>query len=147
MANAVNESGGDLTIVSAGLDIYIQPVMRRNGLADVKIACASAVREGADTGAFRYDYSFGGEPCAGDWATCKCRVIKLAPHDMATVFAGDSEASDACAAPNADYVFARDRLLTFCEANGIKATPFEDFHPVAEFVRELAKRQAAETER
>lgn len=147
LVDAVRESDGSITVVSAGLDIYIEPVLKRHGLNDMQIACASAVRDGADTGAFRYDYSFGGQPCDGDWATCKCRVIKLAPSGVVTVFAGDSETSDSCAAPNADHVFARDRLLTFCEANGITATPFEDFYPVAAFVRELAERQPVEPER
>lgn len=147
LVDSVSACDGSITVVSAGLDIYIEPVLQRHGLGDARIACASAVRDGADTGAFRYDYSFGGEPCAGDWATCKCRVIKLAPAEAVTVFAGDSETSDSCAAPNADHVFARDRLLTFCEANGIAATPFEDFYPVAEFVRELAERQPVEPER
>jgi 2,3-diketo-5-methylthio-1-phosphopentane phosphatase len=144
LVRAVRAVGGSITVVSAGLDIYIEPVLRRNGLADVPIACGVAVRDGAETGPFRYDYPFGGGHCECDTATCKRDVVKAAPAGVATVFAGDSKSSDGCAARVAGKVFARDRLLSHCQANGIPVTPFEDFFPVVDFVNKLAASQAAE---
>ena len=51
------------------------------------------------------------------------------------VFVGDGLRSDSCAAGIATTVFARSRLLDYCRKNGIPALPFEDFVPVAEYIR------------
>jgi 2-hydroxy-3-keto-5-methylthiopentenyl-1-phosphate phosphatase len=51
------------------------------------------------------------------------------------VFVGDGLRSDSCAAGIATTVFARSKLLDYCRKNGIPASPFEDFVPVAEYIR------------
>jgi 2-hydroxy-3-keto-5-methylthiopentenyl-1-phosphate phosphatase len=140
LLNAVSQAGGTFTVVSAGLDFYIEPVLEANGLQDLPVICGTAARDAAEGASFRYDYPFQNaqnEFCRGDWATCKCRAIIEAGAGVTKVFVGDGSTSDSCVAPKADYVFARDRLLKICADGGINATPFEDFYPVAEFVRKF----------
>jgi 2-hydroxy-3-keto-5-methylthiopentenyl-1-phosphate phosphatase len=122
LLDAITEVGGTFTVVSAGLSFYIEPVLSANGLHNLSVVCGTALREAADTGSFRYDYPFAGansEPCHGEWATCKCRAVAEAGHGVTTVFVGDGNTSDACVAPKADHVFARDRLLKICAEDGI----------------------------
>ena len=141
LLNAVSEVGGTFTVVSAGLSFYIEPVLEAHGFKDLPVVCGTAGRDAAEGASFRYDYPFKNaqnEPCSGEWATCKCRAITEAGTGVTTVFVGDGTTSDACVAPKADYVFARDRLLRICIDSGIDAAPFEDFYPVAEFVRKFA---------
>jgi 2,3-diketo-5-methylthio-1-phosphopentane phosphatase len=144
MIKAVQAAGGTVTVVSAGLDIYIRPVLDENGLSDVPLICGSAECSPAGSGPFRYDYFFGNAPCEGDWATCKCAALQSAGDGCVTIFVGDGASSDACAAAKADYVFARDRLLRHCAETGIPATPFENFYTVTEFVSRLTAGQRPE---
>ncbi len=148
LLQALDDIEGELTIASAGLDLYIEPVLECHGLANLNVVCGSAVRNGSDSGEFSYDYPFADVdvPCRGDWATCKCKALEQAGESATTVFVGDGSTSDACAAENADYVFARDRLLRICEESGIDATPFEDFRPVTEFVAALGREPMRLTE-
>ena len=141
LLDAVSIAGGTFTVVSAGLSFYIDPVLEANGLQALPVVCGTAARDAAEGASFRYDYPFKNaqnEPCRGDWSTCKCKAVAEAGEGVTTVFVGDGNTSDACVAPRADYVFARDRLLKICVDSGVDATPFEDFYPVAEFVRKLA---------
>ncbi len=141
LLEAVDSAGGTFTVASAGLDIYIEPVLRRHGLQHLGVVCGTATRHDSERANFGYDYPFGDageEPCRGDWATCKCKALTLAGDGATTVFVGDGSTSDACAAPKADHVFARDRLLRICNENGVTATPFEDFSPVTELVKQLS---------
>jgi 2-hydroxy-3-keto-5-methylthiopentenyl-1-phosphate phosphatase len=141
LLDAVSKAGGSFTVVSAGLSFYIEPVLEANGMKALPVICGTAVKNAAEGASFRYDYPFKNaqnEPCLGQWATCKCRAIAEAGSGVTTVFVGDGNTSDACVAPKADFVFARDRLLRICVDSGIDAAPFEDFYPVAEFVRNFA---------
>jgi 2-hydroxy-3-keto-5-methylthiopentenyl-1-phosphate phosphatase len=137
LVEAVRGNGGTVTVVSAGLDIYIRPVLDENGLSGIPVICGRAKPASAGRAPFRYDYPFGGVRCNGDWATCKCAALRAAPAGHTTIFVGDGGTSDACAAPKAGYVFARDRLLRHCAEKGVPAMPFEDFYTVTEFVRKL----------
>ena len=146
LAAAVAEAGGTLTVASAGLRFYIDPVLEKHSLSQLPVICGTATRdERPDLPVkepFRYDYPFTGaqdEPCQGDWATCKCRALEQAGSGVTTIFVGDGSTSDACVAPKADYVFARDRLLNICNERGVKATPFNDMKVVTAFVQELCK--------
>ena len=137
LLRVVDETNATLTVLSAGLDIYIRPVLERFGLSSVDLICGSATREPSRDGQFRYDYPFGSTEsngCKGDWATCKCKALEQVSGGTTTVFVGDGSTSDACAAEKADHVFARDRLLRICKEKRIPATPFEDFIPVTELL-------------
>lgn len=141
LLEAVDAAGGKFTVASAGLHLYIDPVLERHELEQLSVVCGSAVRSGSESGEFRYDYPFTDatdQPCRGDWATCKCKALEQAGEDAVKVFVGDGSTSDACVAEKADYVFARDRLLRICEAAGIEVTPFEDFAPVTDLVVRLS---------
>lgn len=141
LIDAVSAIGDPVTVLSAGLDIYIQPVLQQHGLSNLDVICGSARRDRSDSGPFRYDYPFGSmqdSGCKGDWATCKCKALEQAGSNTKTVFVGDGSTSDACAAEKADHVFARDRLLRICNEKRVPATPFEDFTPVTEFINSLA---------
>ncbi len=140
LLNAIDSAQATFTVASAGLDIYIEPVLQQHGLTGRNVICGTASIKDSEGGEFRYDYPFteanAVDPCRGDWATCKCKALETA-GDAITVFVGDGSTSDACVAPKADYVFARDRLLRICRQAGIEATPFEDFSPVTDLINRL----------
>ncbi len=136
---ATRERGGEFLIASAGIDFYIEPVLEANGLGDVHIlsVTGATATAGGATMTFRYDYPAGQEHCR-DWAVCKCGPIEKArARDEYVIFIGDGLRSDACAAEQADTVFARSRLLEHCKENGIEAIEFDDFHSIARHISGL----------
>lgn len=144
--DAVVNSGGIFAVASAGLDFYIEPVIRNAGFDQAEVHSGRVVSESTQPPPFRYDYpsvekASKTNPCKGDWVTCKCEVIRQIRHggdesDAEVIFIGDGVLSDTCAAENAaDNVFATGRLLEYCRENQIPAIEFgEDFAPVLEYV-------------
>ena len=137
---AARRAGADLAIVSAGLDLYIEPVLARNGFGDIPI---TSVRTGGFDGpaaplAFTYPAARPG--CPEEYGVCKCRAFDAA-HEARTevVFVGDGRLADTCAAARATTVFARSRLLEHCRANSIPARPFDDLFPLAAHIASAAR--------
>jgi 2-hydroxy-3-keto-5-methylthiopentenyl-1-phosphate phosphatase len=132
-------SGGTVAVASAGLDIYIQPVLNKANLEQIELHSGRIVSEPTELPPFRYDYPSAEKTCKGDWVVCKCEVInslKRDKGDIEVIFVGDGSTSDACAAANAaDKVFATGRLLDYCNENDIPATEFgDDFRSVLSYV-------------
>lgn len=144
---AVWSAGGTVAVASAGLDFYINPVLKKAGLDRAGINCGRVVSDPAQSPPFRYDYpsrepSGSESPCKGDWVTCKCGVVcglKKNGDESEVIFVGDGLLADTCAAANAaDTVFAAGRLLAYCQENGIEATEFgRDFGPVYSYVTDI----------
>ena len=142
VCNEVWAAGGTVAVASAGLDIYIQPVLDKAGLDQIEIHSGKIVSEPTELPPFRYDYPSTSNSCEGDWVTCKCEVINRLKNGRngeavsEVIFVGDGVLSDMCAAANAaDTVFATGRLLDYCNENGIPATEFgNDFSSVLSYV-------------
>ena len=142
---AVRRGGGELRIVSSGLDFYVAAVLDRQGFTEIPVLAVRTRARDSKTASIRYDYPDGQESCRGDWAICKCLAIEGARrHGGEVVFVGDGLRSDACAAERVLKVFARGPLLDHCRRTGIPVEPFEDLFPVARYVTEWAARHAAE---
>ncbi len=133
---AAYETGSSFIIASAGLHTYIDPVLTLNGLEGVPVVAVSVTADPATGRIIQYDYPEAESWCDSEWAVCKCRPMREAlAAGEEVVFIGDGLRSDSCAAGIATTVFARSRLLEYCRQNDIPATQFEDFLPVAEYIR------------
>jgi 2-hydroxy-3-keto-5-methylthiopentenyl-1-phosphate phosphatase len=115
------------TLLSGGLDIFIQPVLEREGL-DLHVLSESAAP--APGGGLEVSYPHG-HPTCRLCGICKANVVGGNGSDLRTVFVGDGS-TDRYGAEVADIVFARHRLLEFCRQSSIPCYPFEDFGPVIE---------------
>ena len=138
VAERIWHKGGKVAVASAGLDVYIRPVLDKVDLQKIEIHSGRIVSSPTELPPFRYDYPSTEKTCEGDWVTCKCAVInslKEAEGDE-VIFVGDGSNSDSCAAANAaDTVFATGRLLAYCNENRIPVTEFgDDFGPVLSYV-------------
>ena len=129
-------SGGTVSIASAGLNFYIQPVLDNADLSRINVHSGKVISDSSELPPFQYDYPSWDASCEGDWVTCKCKVINDLKSNGEVIFVGDGIGSDVCAATNAaDKVFASGRLLSYCNENGIEAEEFgEDFKPVLSYV-------------
>jgi 2-hydroxy-3-keto-5-methylthiopentenyl-1-phosphate phosphatase len=120
-----------VVVLSGGLDFYIRAILDREGLEYPFLSDTST--KGAD-GRLKVEHPHGHATCR-QCGICKAQAIHVPlPVAERTVFIGDGS-TDRFAAEVADIVFARRRLLAYCQAQGIRCYPFEDFRPVTAQLR------------
>lgn len=118
-------------VVSGGLDFYIRAILAREHL-DFPFLSDEALRN--PDGHLRVVHTHGHPECRL-CGICKAQIIRSPlPVAARTIFVGDGS-TDRFAAEVADIVFARHRLLTYCQKQGILCFPFESFGPVTDQMR------------
>lgn len=113
-----------LSIVSDGVDYFIQRILERHGLGDIP-TFANAF--GVSKTHYTLAHPWFEEGCAARQGVCKCAVTGDARSPL--IYVGDGR-SDQCVAQRADILFAKKSLATFCTENGRPFTPFETFADV-----------------
>jgi 2-hydroxy-3-keto-5-methylthiopentenyl-1-phosphate phosphatase len=114
------------TIVSGGLDFYIDPILRHAG---INLPVFSDQIRPNGNGGLDLLHPYGHATCRL-CGICKAQLTYPFPAPpLRTAFAGDGS-TDRYAAEVADIVFARRRLKLYCDKAQIPYFPFEDFHPV-----------------
>ena len=107
-----------LSVVSDGIDWFIDRVLRRAGVADIPVRANTLSREGLTMALLcpHHDPS-----CATAAAHCKCSSIRvLGAHQRRSIYIGDGR-SDLCPARTCDVVFAK---LTLAELLTAEGRPF-----------------------
>lgn len=130
------EQGIPLTIVSDGIDLLIEAVLRRHDLLHLQVF--SNHLRWDDNGRPTLSFPFAEKKCESGAGTCKCSLTRpAAPRSARPVFIGDGR-SDQCVSGKIQTVFAKGTLRDWCERSGIPCIPFETLAEVAErlFVKE-----------
>jgi 2,3-diketo-5-methylthio-1-phosphopentane phosphatase len=137
------ERGADLAVLSDGLDLYAERMLRRLGLRP----CVQPEIFPPPEGGLAL-YTNHGEwtpqgvrvtfPCpereCDACGTCKtARLRRLRPGYRRLIYVGDGY-SDMCAARHADVRFARSHLADYCRQQGLTFFPFESFAEVTGMV-------------
>ena len=128
----------ELAIVTLGLDFYVEAALEKYGLEDVPYYAVESKFTG-DGISYTYRET---RPECERWGMCKCSILEMyrsQGHEV--IYIGDAM-SDTCPASKADMVFARARLLGYCQEQGIPHREFESFHDV---IAELKHRQRTAT--
>jgi 2-hydroxy-3-keto-5-methylthiopentenyl-1-phosphate phosphatase len=126
---ACRATGRMFVLCSAGLDLYIHPVLERlppelRRYVQVRANRAVATRDG-----MQLHFPGEGTGC-GHCGSCKGPIVDdLRSAGFRVVVCGDGT-TDRCAALRADIVFARGKLVQYCAAQGISHVPFESFEEV-----------------
>jgi 2,3-diketo-5-methylthio-1-phosphopentane phosphatase len=125
-----------LNVVSDGIDYAVRRILDNHGLSRLRVK-ANALIPLPDR-KYRLDFPHAAPDCSARAGNCKCAIARnlsrpAAPYSP-TILIGDG-ASDFCVASQVDFVFAKDRLLAHCRANGIAHLPFDNFFDIE---RELA---------
>lgn len=131
------EEGIPLTIVSDGIDILVEAVLRRHGLIHLPVF-SNHLRWDVN-GRPILSFPFAGKGCASGAGTCKCSLILLADSPSSnSVYIGDGR-SDQCVSGKMQTVFAKGMLQDWCQRTGIEYTPFETLAEVADrlFAKEV----------
>ncbi len=123
-------------IVSDGIDIYINYILNKFGLGEIKYFCnRGTVRNNCLKLEFIYDNY--------DCRRCGCckgaRIIDRVGNgnkEWNVIFIGDG-LSDICALPRSDMVFARGDLLDYCRRKDINAIEYGSFFDIIDCLRKF----------
>jgi 2,3-diketo-5-methylthio-1-phosphopentane phosphatase/HAD superfamily hydrolase (TIGR01509 family) len=123
------ERGIDVKIVSDGLDFYIKTILEIHHLSEIPFyANCTRIRDGEG---MDVSFPYSSEEC-GLCGTCKKRLIQIHRKEYDSIFFAGNGLSDRCAAREADLVFAKSSLYTFCIEHDIPCHFFENFHEILE---------------
>lgn len=128
------ENSINLTVLSAGFDFYIKPILKKHRLEHLEIySTPTFIKNGRIYPEFIY-YDKNICPIC---ANCKgARVEQLTAPDERSVFIGDGH-SDSHGAEKADLVFAKNYLAEYLKNQNASFDPFENFHDIIAGLRKL----------
>ncbi len=114
-----------IRIVSDGLDYPIRRILAKHGLTDLPIVANELVRADVPR-RWRLNAPFAATGCRS--GTCKCAQVQSAREGQVnlSLLVGDG-ASDFCVAGQADFVFAKSKLIEYCRLEGIPHRPIAGF--------------------
>ena len=120
-------AGIDVKIVSDGLDFYIEILLEIHHLSEIPFYANCTHFLGKDG----MDISFPhlSEEC-GLCGTCKKRLVQIHRKDYDSILFVGNGFSDRCGAREADFVFAKGSLYSYCIDQDIPCHFFEDFHEI-----------------
>lgn len=115
-------------IASGGLDIYINPILKKNNVNGIPVYCVQGTFS-AD--GIMIDFPFYPDMPLEIFKASRVKYYKN--QGYTTIFLGDGP-SDFNAAKEADIVFATDRLKDICKANNLPYLEFNDFNTALKIV-------------
>lgn len=125
--NLCKDKGIKVVIVSDGFEYFIHRVLNKFGIDDIEIY--SNHFEFND-GNFIMGFPYKNNDCLRGAGTCKCSFIQHFRKDYdEIVYIGDG-ASDFCPSAKADILFAKKRLLEYCEKNNVPCKKYSNFNEV-----------------
>lgn len=144
------ENNMEMFVLSDGFDYYIDKILRRENLDELKVFSNELIFTDDNTLAPSFPHY--AADCRSS-ANCKRNhIIENSGDDEYTVFIGDGN-SDKETVQICDFIFAKDGLLKFCEKEKITYYPFRNFNDVKEKLesllskKKLKKRHQAELKR
>jgi 2-hydroxy-3-keto-5-methylthiopentenyl-1-phosphate phosphatase len=137
LADYCAANGVELAIVSHGLDYYVRALLEKEELGHLPVfAVETRVSE---TGEQTYSYKYVRAECRWNPGNCKCRLLEeYGNRGHSVIYVGDGT-SDTCPAAKADFVFARDSLLRFCQAQGIQHQELTDFTVLLDYLEQRGR--------
>lgn len=119
-----------LMILSDGLDFYVKRILDRHGFGMIPFKANKAVFHGDGDGArLSVEFPYRDEHCDRCGNCKKNHLATLSADEDVIVYVGDGF-SDRCAVRHADIVFAKKRLIAFCQEENISYHEYRDFNDV-----------------
>lgn len=116
----------ELTILSDGMDYYIDRILKNNGLSNLKFYSNKLTFTGEG---LKVDFPYTDEECK-ECGNCKRNhIIENSSDEDITIYIGDGY-SDTCPIQYVDYIFAKKSLLKFCEKERISYYPYKNFKDI-----------------
>lgn len=128
----------EISILSDGLDYYINYILSRKGIDSVKVF--SNILTINKNNELIPSFPYMDEDCRL-CANCKRNhILDSTGDDEYSFYIGDG-LSDTCPAQYSDFVFAKGSLLKYCEKNSINFFPFQNFADVQMKIEEFRNKK------
>lgn len=133
-----NDRNIDLIVLSDGFDYYIDRILKRENLDQLRYYANILEIDGK--GKLRPSYPYY-NPEFPTSANCKRdHIINNSSDDDYTIYIGDGN-SDKESAQYCDHIFAKNGLLKYCEKERISFSPFKDFNDVIKKIDTLISKK------
>jgi len=130
-----------LVVLSDGLDFYVERLLRKNGLGDLPFYSnhLELVLRGESTKLVpTFPYSDSECPTCGN---CKRNhLLTLSGDDDIIVYIGDG-ISDRCPVRYADIVFAKGRLIRYCQEQNVSYYEFRSFDDIRQRLEQILQQK------
>lgn len=113
----------EVRIVSDGLEDIIHPLLARYSLHDCPVFAGRLTFDNDQCSGVDYCFNM---KCESGNSTCKCQRARQSISSSPIVAIGDGR-SDFCIAHKANFVFAKNKLATYCQEQGIAYQKFTTF--------------------
>lgn len=123
------EKGIKVAVVSDGFDLIIDTLLKKHGLDEIDVYTNHLELK---NGEFIMEFPNISTNCKKASGTCKCTILKEITKDYDKVFYVGDGISDFCVSDKADFVFAKKRLLKYCQENQIPCFEYQTFKDVME---------------
>jgi len=128
--------GVTLQIVSDGMDRVIHTLLAREGVMVDSVRANHLVESPSGELSLAFPVPSKDRSCGA--GLCKCQALKDAHQSVFRVVIGDGR-SDWCWARQADLVFAKSELLSYCNQQEIPCRPFAGFDTIQRALEPLVK--------
>ncbi|MCA9500869.1 MAG: HAD-IB family phosphatase [Nitrospira sp.] len=119
-----------LHIVSDGLDLLIEAVLRRHNLLHIPVFSNHLQWKTPSVPSLSFPFSL--PECRSGSGTCKCALTLVANCDSSQIiYIGDGQ-SDQCVSRKVGTLFAKGSLKGWCDQEGINHHPFDTLTNVTE---------------
>lgn len=123
-----------VTILSDGLDCYVERILRREGLESIPFFANRAVfRSG---GGISPEFPYRDEHCDLCGNCKRNHIVTMSADDDVIVYVGDG-LSDRCPARYADVIFAKGSLIGHCQRENISYFEFRNFGDILKRMEQL----------
>lgn len=127
--NVIKAKNISLTIVSDGIDYFINKILSNNNIENLKIISNHGEFV---NGKLQLSFPNTDNKCLNQAGTCKCKIVEQMREKYdKVVYIGDGM-SDFCVSDKADVLFAKGSLLKYCSEKGIQHIKYENFKGVIE---------------
>jgi 2-hydroxy-3-keto-5-methylthiopentenyl-1-phosphate phosphatase len=129
VVDKINNNSYKLMIASDGYNVYINEILKKNGIKNLEVFCNNA---DYDNG-WKLSFSNKNEECS-ICGNCKRKLVQdLKSQKYEVYYIGDGY-SDRCACIYADVIFAKSHLKRYCEKQNIPHFSFDTFYDVLDYI-------------
>jgi len=130
--------GYPLIVVSDGLDFYIQRILEKHNLGFLEVRANHLYFIDGTRIAPKFPYW---QHTCGACANCKGYHLRRSRgQGNLTIYIGDG-LSDRCAVKEADVLFAKNKLVEYCQEQQVQFFPYSNFKNVVQKLEELKNKE------
>lgn len=124
----------DFYIVSDGCDYFINKILTKYNLSNINVI--SNHGEFIDN-EFCWQFPNDSKHCINNAGTCKCEILKNLKSKYNHIYYIGDGVSDYCVANKADTLFAKKRLIEYCNTQNIEYNAFNDFNDILQYFQKV----------